>query len=153
MTTDVLQPRLVPWREPPEMDPGAPQPAVHADTNRLHCAYYVVKPANPLHAVALLRFEVVLEFRLGYPNDEALHRHALAKFGLQCYSSYLVENSPRIREIEEQNRVHPRFRPGMYSNFRHWIVTFHDEMLEVIAIRALVQATAGVRPDRAVCDP
>lgn len=106
----------------------------------------------PEGTVAVLRFEGVLQFRLGYPNDEALHGHPLAKHGMQQYQAYLVENSPLIAEIENQNRVHPAFRPGIYDKFRHWVVTFHDETLEVLALRAAVVGTSQLPPDRAVCE-
>jgi hypothetical protein len=99
-----------------------------------------------------LRFEGVLQFRLGYPNDEALHGHPLANFGLEPYTSYLVENSPLIAEIENQNRVHSAYKPGMYARWRHWIMTFHDETLEVIARRGIVAAQTQLPPHRAVCE-
>ena len=94
----------------------------------------------------------MLQFRLGYPNDEALHGHPLAKFGLKHYAAYLVENSPLIAEIQSQNRVHRAFRPGMYDKFRHWVVTFHGETLEVVALRAAVVGTSKLTPERAVCE-
>jgi hypothetical protein len=71
---------------------------------------------------------------------------------MEHYQAYLVENSPLIAEIENQNRVHRAFQPGMYSNFRHWVVTFHDETLEVVALRAAVVGTSQLPPDRAVCE-
>jgi hypothetical protein len=145
-------PTLHEWLEPPQMDTGSPCPAIHSDEHRLLCAYYVGDRVMPHGTVAVLRFEGVLQFRLGYPNDEALQGHPLAKFKLEPYAAYLVENSPLIAEIENQNRVHPAFRPGMYSKFRHWIITFHDETLEVVAQRAAVVGTLQLPPGRAVCD-
>ena len=150
MNLEDLTPRLVPWLVPPPMDPGAPSPAVHWDERRLLCAYYTSK--TPQRTVAVLRFEVVLEFRLGHPSDEALSGHPLFKYGLEPYGSYLVENSPLVAEIENRNRVHPAFRPGMYRDFGHWIVTFHDETLEVVALRALVAGQSSLPPKSAVCE-
>jgi hypothetical protein len=133
------------------MDTGAPSPAIHSDAHRLLCAYYISETVRPERPVALVRFEGVLQYRLGYPNDEALHGHALYEFGLRHYSFYSVENSPLIAEIENQNRVHMHFRPGMYKKFRHWIVTFHDETLEVVALRAIVAGQSSLAPNLAVC--
>ena len=135
------------------MDSGAPLPAVHSNGRRLHFAYYISETVVPGRAVALLRFEGVLQFRLGYPNDEALHGHPLYEFGLRHYECYQVEDSPLVAEIENQNRIHPAFRPGMYSTFRHWIVAFHDETLEVVAGRASVTGRFQFEPSRAVCEP
>ena len=145
-------PKLHEWLEPPQMDTGSPCPAIHSDKHRLLCAYYVGGGEMPQGTVAILRFEGVLQFRLGYPNDEALQGHPLAKHGMEYYQAYLVENSPLIAEIENQNRVHPAFQVGMYDRFRHWVVTFHDEILEVVALRAAVVGTSQLPPGRAVCE-
>lgn len=134
------------------MDTGSPCPAVHSGEHRLLCAYHISETVVPERAVALLRFEGVLQFRLGYPNDEALHGHPLAKFGLKPYTSYLIENSPLIAEIENQNRVHSAYKPGMYVRWRHWIMTFHDETLEVIARSGIVAGQTQLPPHRAVCE-
>jgi hypothetical protein len=150
MTT--LLPRVQEWLEPPQMDTGAPHPAVHSDGRRLLCAYYVGATVMPEETVAILKFDHVLEFRFGYPNDEALHGHPLARFGLGCYAAYHVENSPLIAEIENQNRVHHLYKPGMYGKFRHWIVTFHDETLEVVARSATVAGISKLTPSEAVCE-
>jgi hypothetical protein len=66
-------PKLHEWLEPPQMDTGSPCPAIHSDEQRLLCAYYVSDGVLPQGTVAILRFEGVLQFRLGHPNDEALH--------------------------------------------------------------------------------
>jgi len=133
------------------MDTGAPRPAVYSDENRLLCAYYISERVVPANTVAVVRFEGVLQFRFGYPNDEALHGHPLAKAGLEPYTAYVVENSPLITEIENQNLVHHSFKPGMYKeHFRHWIISFHDETLEVVASRATVAGESRLTPARAV---
>jgi hypothetical protein len=76
-------PKLHAWLDPPKMDAGSPCPAIHSDEHRLLCAYYVSDGVLPQGTVAVLRFEGVLQFRLGYPNDEALHGHLLVKQGLE----------------------------------------------------------------------
>jgi hypothetical protein len=152
MNLEELQSRLVPWLEPPQMDTGAPCPAVHSDEDRLFCAYYISRRETPEDSVAVLKFEGVLQFRLGYPNDEALHGHPLYRFGLRHYGFYLVENSPIIAEIELQNRVHSAHKPGIYSGFRHWIITFHDETLEVVALHGGVVGQSQLPPPQAVSE-
>src|ERR1022692_406134 len=125
------QPQLMQWTEPPPMDTGAPHPALYLN-RALLCAYFISSTAAPVESVALLKFEIVLQHRFGYPSDEALHGHPLYPFGLKHYGFFVVENSPLIDEIEEQNQCHSRHRPGIYAKFRHWVITFHDETLEVI---------------------
>jgi hypothetical protein len=63
---------------------------------------------------------------------------------LKHYSFFSVRSSPLIAEIENQNGCHSHHRPGLYSKFSHWIATFHEESLEVVALRALVGMLSGV---------
>jgi hypothetical protein len=151
MSLGELEPHLVPWLEPPQMDPGSPSPAVRSDAHGLFCAYHTTESASDA-GTAVLRFEHVLQYRFGYPNDEALHGHRLFKFGLKHYGFYVVEHSPLIAEIDNQNRVHSAYRPGMYAKFEHWIITFHDETLEVIALHAVIAGHSQLPPDQAVCE-
>jgi hypothetical protein len=144
-------PKLVEWIEPPSMSPGAPCPAVHSDGHNLICAYYLHSHAEAGRSVALLKFDVVLQYRIGYPNEEALLGHPLYQFGLRPYRFYTVENSPLIDEIEKQNSCHSQHRPGIYAKFRHWIVMFHDETLEVLALRGNVSGQTELPPKKAVC--
>ena len=97
-----------------------------------------------------LKFEAVLQYKFGYPNDEVLQSHPLYKYGLTHYSFFTVENSPFVREIEKQNECHPRHRRGIYAEFHHWIITFHDDTLEVIALRAESQGQAKGGPEQAL---
>jgi hypothetical protein len=135
------------------METGAPCPAVHSDGRDLLCAYFIYSTDIPFRSAAILKFEVVLQYRFGYPNDEALQGHPLYQFGLKQYDFFRVENSPLIFAIEKQNECHRQHRPGIYAKFRHWVVTFHDETLEVIAMRGTVSGQTELSPDKAVCLP
>jgi hypothetical protein len=144
------KPQLVIWPQPPPMSTGAPCPAVHSDGHYLLCAYFINSSGAHVDSVALLKFESVLHYRFGYPNDEALQGHSLYQFGLKPYSFFKVENSPLIAEIEKQNEFHAQHRPGIYAKFCHWVVTFHDEMLEVIALQGSVGGHTQLSPEKAV---
>jgi hypothetical protein len=141
----------VPWNDPPRMETGAPSPAVRSDGHDLLCAYFIASTAAPVRSAAILKFESLLQYRFGYPNDEALQGHPLYQFGLGHYGFFTVENSPLIFAIEKQNECHPRHRPNIYTKFRHWVVTFHDETLEVIALRGSVSGRTELSPEKAVC--
>jgi hypothetical protein len=143
-------PRLERWTQPPPMDTGAPCPAIHSNGGLL-CAYFINPTSGAEGSVALLKFETVLHYRFGYPNDEALRGHPLHEFGLKPYGFFVVENSPLIREMENQNRFHQNHSPGMYGKFRHWVITFHDETLEVIALRGTILGQTQTPPEKAVC--
>jgi hypothetical protein len=146
------KPQISPWTEPPPMDTGAPSPAVYSNGHDLLCGYFANSAVEGHLSVALLKFEGVLLHRFGYPNDEVLEGHPLYSFGLEHYGFFLVRNSPLISEIETQNQCHSRHRRGIYNKFGHWIATFHDETLEVLALRALVSWVPDVSsPEQAVC--
>jgi hypothetical protein len=111
-------------------------PALCFGSGVLLCAYYVsAKSRLPGDSSGVLRFEGVPEFRLGKPNDEALDTHPLHQLGLECYEFHLVENSPKLEGD---------------TRFRHWIVTFHDETLEVIAREASATSVANASPEQAI---
>lgn len=150
MSSKDAQPSLEEWLEPPQMDPGTPQPAIHFDRHRVRCAYHTLSHPDNSRETALVQFEGVLDIRVGPPNDEAIHGHPLFAFGLRSYAFYIVRNSPHILELEKRNRVHSQHRPENYLRFSHWIATFHDEMLEVVASRAIVVGTSQVPPAHAV---
>ena len=118
------------------MEAGAPEFVVQRVGDSLVVAYVCRNPefpgwdsgADPSHRgfdiwSAVLRFDGVVWHHFGDPSEEALTTHPLYQFGLDFYGFWEVLNSPRV--------------PGG-SELRHWIVTFHDETLEVIAASASV---------------
>lgn len=132
------------------MDTGSPRPALYlADGGALHCAYYVRSEILSERTV-VLRFEHVSFFRFGWPNEEVLAAHALYPHGLGFYGFYLVENSPLIRAIAEGNSIHPHHNPSHFGALLHYVITFHDETLEVIAEKAKVVAEGELAADQAV---
>ena len=114
---------------PPVMDKGAPEPAVNRVGDKLFLAYICHNPefpgwdsgALPNHPgfetySALIRFDGVSEHYIGPPNDEALDLHPLYGRGLGLYDFWEANGSPKA--------VPP---------LHHWIFTFHDQTVEVVA--------------------
>jgi hypothetical protein len=146
-------PKVVKWGEPPAMDAGAPMPAVYSDENGLTCAYFIGATHSQSGSTAILRFEGVLYYAMGYPNDEALNAHPLYTKRLGPYGFHVVENSPMIADLDRRNHAHERHIAGAYmKRFRHWIITFHDETLEVVATNALFVRTSEKEPRLAVLE-
>jgi hypothetical protein len=113
----------------PSMDTGAPLPATMKDGSDLFVSYVCANPdfqgwnsgAPQDHPgfdeyCAVIKFEDVDWYHFGEPSDEKLHEHPLYEHGLTFYGFHEVEGSKR------KNR----------ENQRHWIITFHDEILEVL---------------------
>jgi len=113
------------------MDTGAPLPAILKEEDRLWVSYVCRNPdfpgwdsgALPDHPgfaiwCALLRFEGVSDFHFGAPNDERLATHPLYEVGLGFYGFYEAIGTSRLAGTNGK---------------KHWVITFHDETLEVIA--------------------
>ena len=126
----MAEPRIEEWPDPPAMDAGSPEPAVYEDGGRAWIAYRCSNPAfpgwgsgaSPTHPgfdefCAVIRFTGLESLTIGPPSDERLHEHPLYDAGLESYSFHVVEDSDEVTEAE----------------MAHWIVTFHDVTLEVIA--------------------
>ncbi len=112
------------------MDVGSPEPAVYENGGTAWVAYRCNNPDFPGSGsdarqnhpgfdeyCAVLRFTGVESLTLGPPGGEQLHEHSLHDAGLEPYSFQVVEDSDEATEGETA----------------HWVVTFHDETLEVIA--------------------
>jgi hypothetical protein len=146
-------PKIAKWGEPPAMDAGAPMPAVYSHGTGLTCAYFIGATHSESGSTAVLHFEDVLYYAMGYPNDEALNAHPLYANGLGSYAFHVVENSAMIADLDRRNQVHEQHIPGAYmKRFRHWIITFHDETLEVVARNARFVRTCEKEPRLAVLE-
>jgi len=135
------------------MDAGAPMLAVYSDETGLTCAYVIGATHSESGSTAVLHFEGVLYYAMGYPNDEALNAHPLFAKGLGLYDFHVVENSPLIADLDRRNQVHERHVGGDYmKRFRHWIITFRDETLEVVATNARFLRISEKEPRLAVLE-
>jgi hypothetical protein len=103
------------WTLAPEL--GIPEsPALLVESSILWLAYF--EPLN--ESVAVVRFTGLIDHRLAPIGDEGLGRHPHISSGLQVYSFNELTGS------EETIR-------WKSSGARHWVVTFKDETLDVVA--------------------
>jgi len=63
---------------------------------------------------------------------KALGGHPIHAAGLQFSAFNEVNGSPYLKEIGARNAKMFPGTEGHYSSRRHWIVTIHDETLEVV---------------------
>lgn len=118
------------WAIAPEL--GIPEPpALVAESDRLWLAYF--RAADD--AIAVVRFSGVIDHHLSSINDEGLGRHPYARAGLQFYSFNELAGS------EETLR-------WSVLKARHWVITFKDNTLDVIACAGEV-----IQPSLSVASP
>ncbi len=73
------------------------------------------------------------DIRFGGPNDEAIEGHPLHGRGLAAYRAHEVINSAWIEERIRVNSVHPLHSETRFRELHHYVLLFHDEMLEALA--------------------
>lgn len=103
------------WDTAPEL--GTPEtPAILADSDTLWLAYFELGNET----LAVVRFTQLIDHRLAPINDQGLGRHRYVAAGLQPYSFNEL--------IETEETVY-----WQTLGVRHWIITFKDQTLDVIA--------------------
>src|SRR4051812_17560780 len=97
-----------------------PEPLVVAGRG-LQIVYRATPAGDEEDKWVVARFANYLQFTHGYPNEEALGAHPLAKYGLKFYDVFEVQRSPLIEEIKKRNRIHPRHSDALFEKDRHWV--------------------------------
>lgn len=126
-----------------EMDCGSPSPILLSNDNELFITFYVDKQSlsaipqerNTIDdtSVCVLKFNMYLKYSFGIPGDETIHGHPYSKLGMKSYSFYELKNSDLIKSLQDIDQVHPQHNPKKWKMYRHYILTFHDNMFECIA--------------------
>src|SRR5262249_45963865 len=109
---------------------GAPLPLILATEGTFSLCYYLEGEEDRF---AVIEFKSVLAHCFGGPNDEALNGHPLYERGLLAYGVFAVFGSAWLRAQGGVNRVHPSHSPAMFAAYRHFIFTFHETPLELLA--------------------
>lgn len=108
------------WPDAPT--PAIPEPpALASDSDTLWLAYFDAIDG----AITVIHFDSVIDHHLSPINDEGMGQHAYAKAGLQFYAfNELVQTD----ETQRWSAL----------KARHWVVTFKDNTLDVVAAKAEV---------------
>ena len=132
----------------PRWDAGAPLPHLITNRSRAFIACLasqrdpswdgtwvrMVSPADEAPSLfVVLELRGCAEVRFGGPNDEARHGHPLHGKGLAGYRAHEVVNSAWIEEAIKVNSVHPHHSDAPFRQLHHYVLLFHDEMLEALA--------------------
>jgi hypothetical protein len=113
-------PRTTIWSDAPELA-IADLPSLLADDGSLFVSYRAAQ------GYAVVRFDRVIDHRLSPINDEGIGKHPYAKCGLQWYSFNELSDSSETLEWS-------------VLQARHWVITFKDVALDVVAVGATVVA-------------
>lgn len=106
------------WTDAPELAIPA-NPALFSNTENLWLAYETT--ADPRGEIcAVLQFRDVIEHRLSPVNDEGLGQHPYAAAGLKFYAFHEILHSAEASRWQ-------------LLAARHWVVTFKDVTLDVVA--------------------
>ena len=125
------------------MDCGAPMPTTFSSEGKLFLCFFadpqidlkipVERVIGTDEEVYVLSFNNCIYHRLGSPNDESLKGHRYYKLGLRSYSFYELRQSDLIHQLMSIDSVHPKYNVNSWKNYKHYIITFHDEMFECVA--------------------
>lgn len=105
------------WAEAPELS-CVESPALLTDTHQLWLAYYQSIRAG--ESIAVVRFDGLIGHRVSPINDEGLGDHEYAKYGLGCYAFNELIGTPESTCWKTLGA-------------RHWVITFKDVTVDVIA--------------------
>src|SRR6185437_11809106 len=126
-----------------EMDSGSPSPMIISNDNELFVSFYANKDrtsAVPVErnicydvGIYVLKFKLYMKFTFGFPGEETLRGHPYSRLGMKSYSFYELKKSDLIKSLQRIDKVHPRHNPEKWEKYKHYILTFHDNMFECIA--------------------
>lgn len=126
-----------------EMDYGAPSPTILSNDNELFIGFYADKKSTSIipqernnifdTGVFALKFNRYLKYTFGIPGNETIHGHPYSKFGMKSCSFYELLNSNLIKSLQDIEEIHPNYNPEKWKMYKHYILTFHDNMFECIA--------------------
>jgi hypothetical protein len=93
--------------------------------------------------IAIIGLTCTYAIRCGGGNDEVIEGHSLYGCGLDTCAAFTVQNSDWIRSEIEIHKVHPQFHESHWNDYQHFLWTFHDGQVEVIAKDYYVEQIYG----------
>ncbi len=128
--------KLVQIKDQFNMDTGAPDPMFFSAGNKTFVVFFGTltqdHETRDLNTV-MIEFTGCIKSSFGLPNNEILHGHPYYSLGLRSYGFYEIENSDLLMQIIEMQSLHAEFDLGKWKFYKHYIITFHDELFECIA--------------------
>ncbi|PWG78231.1 hypothetical protein [Pararcticibacter amylolyticus] len=125
-----------------EMDAGAPSPLIISNDTELVVCFYVdnevmtdLSERNTGYeiGVVVIKFKGYLYYNFGLPGNETLRGHPYYKLGIKSFGFYELLDSDLINKLKQIEKVHPYYNAAKWDGFRHFILTFHDNMFECVS--------------------
>ncbi|WP_411028904.1 hypothetical protein [Spongiimicrobium sp. 3-5] len=133
--------KIIDWK--PKWDGGAPMPQVFSNDGKVYLTYIVadwdeesIEDFRTLEHDGYEGFHALVEFegntfKFGIANDEVFSGLPLYGQGLEW--AQIVENSKWVAELKKIQKVHPYYDESRWENRKHYLLTFKDNIMEVIA--------------------
>ena len=115
----MTRPKAIKWEQAPNISTPY-SPALFSDMDSLWLAYGIDCDDH----YAVLRFGSVIDHHIAPITDESIGKHPYVGSGLDWYSFHEIVDSPEATPWTVP-------RASMYA--KHWVITFKDNSLDVVA--------------------
>lgn len=124
------------------MEAGAPSPIVISNDTELVVYFYTdnedvtdLSERNTGYdtGVVVIRFKGYIYYNFGLPGNETLRGHPYYKLGMKSFGFYQLLDSDLINKLKQIEKVHPYYNAAKWDGYRHFILTFHDNMFECVS--------------------
>ncbi|MBD9417514.1 hypothetical protein IB234_23360 [Pseudomonas sp. PDM16] len=112
------------WSDAPQF-PSWADPSFYSDSGDLYMCF----EAHTEETFTTVRFEGLIEMSIQPFTEENLGSHEFYKFGLKQYEFNILKNSSKISYWKALNPT-------------HWVITFQDRTIDVIAKECVIIAKA-----------
>lgn len=118
------------------IDYGAPLPIIISSDNDLYISFYVDDSSETefKEKRLVMKFNLCLKYTFGMPGNETIYGHSYSKLGLESGAFYELKNSDLIEQLKEIDKIHSYYNHDKWKMYKHYILTFHDNMFECVAI-------------------
>lgn len=134
-----------------QMDCGAPSPLIMSSDRDLILLFLpdlYEEDGHPqefdvrdLTLTIALKFKYCMKYSFGTPSNELLYYHPYRKMGIESCAFYEVKDSPMIEELRNLAKNHQYYSDNSWKEYKHFVITFHDDMFECIAKSYAVRMT------------
>ena len=135
--------RLARLKDIPRCDAGSPCPAVVADEQLAHLAFYSAEVED---RTVLVTFWACADLRFGSPGEDALEDHPLRARGLKPGKAYEVLRSSWLGNRRAQAAERSIEAVEDLKRLHHYVFSFHSSLFECLCEGYTVKVVPGPTP-------